>query len=500
MQAHKFLRSNFFLFGLCFLKAFFTSAHDGLTARFSFNNHSFSDEVNGSAARLSGCAFVEDRFGNKNSAVFLSGNRSSYVNLGTSKALKPDSGTVSIWVNIEAPAWSGQGHRINPILLTKSVTDNNFYEAYAIYYMLSSGRIVAIFSKDSLTEVAHFGKAISKNSWHHLAITYDHRYGSLYIDGELELKLPKNFDTKFLPSDSVMLGSTANKKNSRYFAGAIDDVEFYNRVLTAKEIQGLYHAKDPNYKSKLIWLWSWRLGLVAAVFFILYFLIRSRVRKEIAKRQQKLELTNQWLETELRVNRALMNPHFVFNAMNSLQNFILDKDYLQANNYLVKFSKLLRRLLEANLSNVVNLELEIELIECYLEIETLRFEGSIQYSISVDPTLRASALHIPVMMLQPFIENAIWHGLLKKQGEKRLQIAFAPVDEHYLECVIKDNGIGRANAARNKPANKSLATVFIQHRLEFLNKIHQLNCRLVIEDMPEGQGTTVILLLPILKK
>ena len=492
-------KNYIFFFGL-FLLQMFCSGQKGPVARFSFNNCSPFDAVSGYTARLANVGFTEDRFGNRDHAIFLPGNVYSYVNLGSSSALKPGSGTISIWISMEVPVWSGMGHKVNPILLTKSTERDDFYEAYAIYYMLESGRLVAVFSQDSIGERGAFGKKIMPSRWHHLLITYDYNFGSLYVDGELEMKMPKKFATTFLESDSVMIGNTANKKNSRYFNGAVDDIEFYDRVLTEQEIRDLYHAPDPHYGKKRVWFWFWRCGVMAGIILALYFTIRYRLKKEIIKKQQQLELANMVLETELRVNRALMNPHFVFNSLNSLQNFIMSKDYIQANGYLVKFSKLMRKLLESNISNMVSLEQEIGLLTTYMELEDVRFEKGITYAIEVEPNLVPAALEIPVMMLQPFIENAIWHGLLKKAGEKLLKVSFSKAGNDYLQCTIEDNGIGREKAAMRKTKTKSFAIIFVRQRLDLLNKIHHLNCTLTITDKPGGEGTLVTILLPILKK
>jgi sensor histidine kinase YesM len=195
-----------------------------------------------------------------------------------------------------------------------------------------------------------------------------------------------------------------------------------------------------------------------------------------------------------------MNPHFVFNSLNTLQNFILKSENDRAYSYLVKFSKLLRNILESNTSNVITLEHEIELISRYLEIENLRFEENIRYTITVDASAVPSVIHIPVMMLQPFVENAIWHGLIKKQGEKSLNISFSIQAGKYLQCIIEDNGLGRNRHTKDGPAKKSLASSFIVQRLDLLNKIYKLDCSLVIEDKPGNNGTIVKITLTILQK
>ncbi len=159
----------------------------------------------------------------------------------------------------------------------------------------------------------------------------------------------------------------------------------------------------------------------------------------------------------------------------------------------------MRKLLESNLSNMVSLEQETELLTTYMELEDVRFEKKITYSIEIDPRIIPSSVEIPVMLLQPFIENAIWHGLLKKKGERLLKISFLWVEDGYIKCLIDDNGIGRKHARSGNPGKKSLATLFVLQRLDLLNKIHGLNCSLIIEDKAGDQGTRVAYFYPFLK-
>ncbi|HLA57392.1 MAG TPA: histidine kinase, partial [Puia sp.] len=224
-----------------------------------------------------------------------------------------------------------------------------------------------------------------------------------------------------------------------------------------------------------------------------------RLNQAMKKEKEKLRLTNTVLETELRINRALMNPHFVFNSLNTLHNFILTSENDHASDYLIKFSQLIRKLLESNMQDFITLEVEIEILEQYLEIESFRFEENIQYRIVVDENLVPSTIQIPVMMLQPFVENAIWHGLLNKQGDKIIHISFSIYETAYIKCVIEDNGTGRKEHVA-KAGKKSLATNFVLQRINLLNQIHNLNCSLLIEDKPNSQGTIVTILLPILNK
>jgi sensor histidine kinase YesM len=422
------------------------------------------------------------------------------VNLGNYPALKPQQGTISFWVKMESEVWSGEGRKMNSFILTKHSVGDDFYEAYNISYFPEIKKVLAICTMDSSKQVVITSmEKFELFTWHHLAITYNDSSFSFYIDGKPEKKLVKSFETKFLESDSVVVGVTANRKNNRFFHGCIDDIQFYDRVLTDAEIHTLYNAPNPN-KNRIILNWI-LLGLLLLAFLIaVYLSIKYYIRVTLEKQKKQLELINKQLETELRVNRALMNPHFVFNSLNTLQNFILKNENDNAHLYLDKFSKLIRKTLEGNMSDQISLEMEIDLTNRYLEIENLRFEENIQYFITVDPDIVPSITYVPIMMLQPFIENAIWHGLLKKPGEKIITISFSLLGTEYLACTIEDNGLGRKNKEKYSLGKKSLATAFVMQRIHLLNKIHDLSCSLTIEDKPDNQGTIVKIILPIFKK
>lgn len=490
------------LFVLIFLFALkFADAQNDLRpqAKFSFNNKTDYDEVSKRKPKLIGVNYVEDRFGNANHAVFIYGNADSYINLGNYPALKPVEGSISLWVRIEKETWAGNGYKANPILLTKGRKGDDFYEAYGIYYDLEGRRLDASCARDSLRQIAVRGsQKVTRFKWHHLVLTYDFQYFTFYIDGVLQRKAIKNFETEFLQSDSVLLGISANKKNNRYMEGAVDDIEFYDRVLTDQEIQALYQSPNPNRFISLLQ----RLGIVLlflAGVFVLYLLIRFQLNRKMKREKERLEINNKLLETELRVNRALMNPHFIFNSLNTLHNFILTNNVDKASNYLLKFSKLIRKILDSNMSDTISLEMELELIERYLEIEGLRFKEHIKHAVAIDPSIVPSKINIPIMMIQPFIENSVWHGLRDKKGEKIISISFLLLGNEYIQCIIEDNGTGRRKKGQNMLEKKSLATGFVEQRLALLNKIHNIECKLIIEDKPEHQGTIVTLILPILK-
>lgn len=245
---------------------------------------------------------------------------------------------------------------------------------------------------------------------------------------------------------------------------------------------------------------SLKLGAGFALLALLvYVLIRRHLKRKLKQYQETLKLQTRLLETELRVNRALMNPHFIFNSLNSIQNLILNKHNDEANVYLLKFSKLMRKILESNTTENISLADEIDILKRYLELEQLRFQEDFTYSITLDDSVKSTQIRIPIMMIQPFVENAIWHGLMNKEGERILEIRFSIEDEKYLLCIVEDNGLGRVERENVLKEKKSLATFFVRSRLDLINKIHNLECDLQIIDKPNFGGTKVVLRLPILK-
>jgi hypothetical protein len=473
---------------------------DGLVADYNFN-----EGKTGTKPFSLNCASpVNDRFGNVNSAYYFHGSAGSYINLGNTSILKPKEGTISLWFNIDYPIEAGNGYELNPLILTKCSNEDDFYEAYCIYYMYKTKKIGVAVTQSSLNQVGlHSDSQVTLRQWHHAAVTFDHKFLTFYFDGKLEGKIIKNFDNQYLDHDSVMIGSSANTKNKRFFNGAIDDIRIFNRVLNKQEIEELYHEPNPNRKWEVIKVILW---ILAALLFVaaIAYVVNRRYQRSFQKEIEKNKMKSLVYETEIKALKANMNPHFIFNSLNSIQQFILSNDSENAYTYLSKFSKLLRKSLESNLSESINLEDEIYIIEHYLEIESLRFEKAFSYEIVIEDKINIQRVYIPPMLVQPFVENAVWHGLLHKTGKKELLIHFTYNDEKRINCIIMDNGVGRdfiKNITLNK---KSIALDLIQQRLELFKKTLLIECGYEIIDITDEQGislgTRVELTIPIVNR
>ena len=210
-----------------------------------------------------------------------------------------------------------------------------------------------------------------------------------------------------------------------------------------------------------------------------------------------LEINKLLAESQLMALRAQMNPHFVFNCLNSIQECIVTEKYGEASRYLNKFSKLFRMVLNNSGKNLVTLNEETEVLGLYLELEQMRFEKSFTYNMIVDEELEADDLLIPSMLLQPYVENALWHGLMHKQGERILLIEFRRVNEDIFKCIIDDNGIGRKKSYELKAQqsktrqHESKGLKISKDRLDVLQR-QGYHATVEIIDKESG-GTTVVL-------
>ena len=198
--------------------------------------------------------------------------------------------------------------------------------------------------------------------------------------------------------------------------------------------------------------------------------------------------------------RSQMNPHFIFNALNSVNSFIAVNDERNANRYLSEFSVLMRSVLENSDEDFIPFSKEIELIELYVKLEHNRFKEKFDYSITIDEAIDLDEYTIPPMLLQPYIENAIWHGLRYKDGKGTLEIVIGVRDDTSLVVTIRDNGVGRKRSQELKTKNqlkqKSKGMSTIKKRISILNDMYQDKVSVAVSDLFEdGTGTKVALLL-----
>jgi streptogramin lyase len=264
---------------------------------------------------------------------------------------------------------------------------------------------------------------------------------------------------------------------------------------------------------------TWWFRTAAAIFIltVFYGIIRYRTQQKFKMRLERLEkekqitekekqvaeLQQQKTEIEMQALRAQMNPHFIFNSLNSINRFILQNNKAEASEYLTKFSKLVRMILQNSQASLVTLESELESLGLYLEMEALRFNYYFTYKISVQKDLDIEVLKVPPLIIQPYVENAIWHGLMHKEEKGELNIEISAKDDH-LYLKITDNGIGRKQAAalasKSATKHKSMGLRITEQRIEMLQSANGKGAPVSIVDLayPDGSaaGTEVTIKIP----
>ena len=282
----------------------------------------------------------------------------------------------------------------------------------------------------------------------------------------------------------------------------------YTFFVRASNNDGVWSDQAASFSFRIrpmIWQ-TWWFKIIAGLFLLIYAyqIISSRIQKARMKEKeqsqlarQKAEFEKQLAEIKLKALVAQMNPHFIFNCMNSIQAMILSDQNMQASTYLTKLSRLVRSVLENSVKTFIPLHDVIENLKLYLELESLRFDQRFNYDIRTE-NLDVYSIEMPSMLIQPYVENSIWHGLLKKEGEKDIHIHFFK-EFNYLICEITDNGIGRAKAAELnlKKQHKSLGTLISKEMFDTLHKIKETDYNVDIVDLYDEQdlpaGTKVLI-------
>ena len=247
------------------------------------------------------------------------------------------------------------------------------------------------------------------------------------------------------------------------------------------------------------------LGLLGFIYNKLKIIRSQKVKLDDAYALLEESKKNELAVSNLKALQSQMNPHFIFNALNSVQDLVLFEDIRSSNKYLGKFSDLIRKILLSSKKQFIFLEEELEILDLYLDLEKLRFGEEFHVDLSCDISEEEQeTIQLPAMFIQPYVENAIKHGLFNKKGDKRLKVAFSLIKNKTLECVIEDNGIGQKQAAILKKERLHLHTGFsteaINERIRLLNQTQNKKIELQQIDLAEnGQvlGTKIILHFPI---
>jgi sensor histidine kinase YesM len=231
---------------------------------------------------------------------------------------------------------------------------------------------------------------------------------------------------------------------------------------------------------------------------------KNRIVAEQKVRQIQTDFEKKLAETEMTALRAQMNPHFIFNCLNSIKLYMLQNDSHAASEYLTLFSQLIRLVLENSRSEKITLQKEIETLRCYLALEGMRFKDKIQYTIQLMPGIDADYIELPPLLTQPFVENAIWHGLMHRSEGGTITITIAQPAEHELCIEVLDDGVGREQAAiyksKSATVQKSFGLKMTTERMNVINHAYGIHADVNVEDVMDGltvAGTRVTIIIPI---
>ncbi|HAD96573.1 MAG TPA: hypothetical protein DCG19_04150 [Cryomorphaceae bacterium] len=276
-------------------------------------------------------------------------------------------------------------------------------------------------------------------------------------------------------------------------------------VLSANE-DGIWNEQAITFAFSIqtpVWQTTWFILLtILAGLLVITGLVLNRIRslkRKAAQNQQRLRMERDLISLEQKALRLQMNPHFIFHTLNSIQALIATKDEATARIYLSRFSKLMRQILENSRSNSVSLETEVDTLENYLSIERFCRDEKFEYVIELDEELETAFISIPPMILQPFVENAIIHGIGPLEDQGYIKLHFTEED-HTLVCTITDNGVGRQQAAENRQKDHhSTALKVTEERLNLLNQSqNSIRIKDLINEDGRAAGTQVTVKLPVL--
>lgn len=363
----------------------------------------------------------------------------------------------------------------------------------------------------------------SLNALHQKSIP--HYEASLALNREMNrLEFVKDINQKLFIAYSIVKDTAKAHSANKAYNKLKDSLDTKERKALIAEMQTKYDTEKLEAQNKLSTkeaqlakaesrqnkFYFMSALLLLALVFLVAFINSKRlkqkhqntlIRQELKASQKQLALEKQYRDSELKALKAQMNPHFIFNVLNSIQEFIVLNEKQKASEYLAKFAELIRNYLNFSNQAFISLYEEIETITHYLELELLRFGNTLQYTIKIEDSIDSNAITIPTMLIQPYVENALKHGLFHKEGHKQISISFKKTTNDTLFCSIEDNGIGRKNSKAHKASksttHKSFASFATEERLALLNQRYKSNIGVTIIDIENNAGTRVELTIPI---
>lgn len=346
---------------------------------------------------------------------------------------------------------------------------------------------------------------------------------SSFINEGLDLRYKQNFITIFFSARAYTM---ANAVRFRYRLKNFDDwIEVagvrsanYTNIPPGKYVFQLQAANNEGVWNQIMtelpvhikkpWFLTWwfRIGFVLLIAGLIYWWYRYRINQIKKKEKLKTQYEKKLANVEMTALLAQMNPHFLFNSLNSIDSYIIKNESGKASEYLNNFARLMRLILQNSRSNYTSLKDEIELLELYMQMEGLRFKDKFSYEIKVQEGLDTASIMIPPMLIQPYIENAIWHGLMHKKDTTigKVEVTISEKSNRLI-CIIEDNGIGRAKAEEikaQKPGNhkRSMGMQITRDRIDLINKLYNTDTSVQVFDLKDKEGnasgTRVELIIP----
>ncbi len=240
-------------------------------------------------------------------------------------------------------------------------------------------------------------------------------------------------------------------------------------------------------------------ALLLAVFILLFLtiIIAFFINKSFQSKKKRAEFLfkQKIAESQIQSLRAQMNPHFIFNSLNSIENFMMQNEKRKASDYMHKFALLIRTILESSRNELTTVLLDLEALKLYIDLEQMRFHNKFCYEENIDPDLLRGDYYVPSLLIQPYVENAIVHGMAHSDRNDLKLIVSASLEDDYIKYIIKDNGIGRTQAAEynklNKLRHKSVGLKITEDRIQLYNQEHNANGYVKIFDLADGNSNPV---------
>ncbi len=333
-----------------------------------------------------------------------------------------------------------------------------------------------------------------------IELSYDENRIDIHFES-LNYKSLGDIDYKYRLLDIDTTWQSTAQTTVSFYALPPDNYTF---EVKAQNEDGFW-SKPATYSFKIkppFWLTWWFIGFeVVFIILVLMIIFKYRETQLLIKSKNLQRITEnekKIMELELKALKSQMNPHFIFNTLNSIQHFISSNNFKDSNRYITNFSKLIRMVLNQSDKSFITLREETEMLNLYLSLEQVRFSNEFEFVLNLDDSIDLDFDKIPPMLLQPFVENAIWHGLMNKKEKGHIEIKFA-IDGDYLLCTVTDNGIGRVAAeeikATRKIQNKSVGITITKERLNIINSEMYENMNIKVIDLYDKNnlptGTTV---------